>query len=193
MRKPLRPTDRTLHKIGMEFGQSIVNEAADCNGHASTQPMQANGGLPRTDQTATVDADAHASGDSRAAWGAESAGSGAPDQAARQADSSALQQNCFSEDLVGIRVCFQLVDLGRQLYVWAGLEGGAMGCMCLASPPAGAHDAASLLFLAGGLLLVCHCTMQGVIEPRYPLERNHLSEALSTTLHTANKKEQDVL
>ena len=143
----------------MESGQSAVSEAADCNGHVSTQPMQANGGLPRTDQAATVDADTHSSSSRRAAQGAELAATSAPDQAARQADSSALQQACFSEELVGIRVCFQLVDLGRQLYVWAGLEGGAMGCMCLVSPPAGTHDAASLLFLGEGLLVVCHCSM----------------------------------
>ena len=61
--------------------------------------------------------------------------------AAHQAGSRALQahgplqQRCFTEELVGTRACFQLVDLGRQIYVWAGTDSGAMGCMCLASPP----------------------------------------------------------
>lgn len=52
-----------------------------------------------------------------------------------QQQRGSMQQSTFSEELVGIRVCFQLVDLGRQLYIWAGLENGAMGCMCLAAPP----------------------------------------------------------
>ena len=128
-------------------GQSVATEASQCNGHVSTPPMQGNGRLPRTDHVATVYENTHNSTSTRAAQGADSAAIGAPDQVARQEDSSALQQTCFSEELVGIRVCFQLVDLGRQLYVWAGLEGGAMGCMCLASPPAGADDAVSPSFL----------------------------------------------
>ena len=52
-----------------------------------------------------------------------------------RASDQAMQQACFNEELAGIRVCFQLVDLGRQVYLWAGLESGVMGCMCLASPP----------------------------------------------------------
>lgn len=52
-----------------------------------------------------------------------------------RASDQAMRQACFNEELAGIRVCFQLVDLGRQVYLWAGLESGAMGCMCLASSP----------------------------------------------------------
>ena len=48
---------------------------------------------------------------------------------------SPMQQRCFTEELVGVKACFQLTDLGRQIYVWAGTDSGAMGCMCLASPP----------------------------------------------------------
>ena len=52
-----------------------------------------------------------------------------------------MQQRCFTEELAGVKACFQLVDLGRQIYVWAGTNSGAMGCMCLASPPSptGSH------------------------------------------------------
>ena len=46
-----------------------------------------------------------------------------------------MQQRCFTEELAGVKACFQLVDLGRQIYIWAGTNSGAMGCMCLASPP----------------------------------------------------------
>ena len=116
-------------------GGSGSLEGVHCNGHASGHSMLGNGYSRIAEQAAPVNEGTHSS--SREAQIADTAASGPPDQAARQADTSVLQQTCFSEELVGIRVCFQLVDLGRQLYVWAGLENGAQGCMCLASPPTG--------------------------------------------------------
>ncbi len=129
------------------LGHDVVSDGEHCNGHVSSHPMQGNRGLTGADHANIVDDYPHITGSSRAAQAAHPDASGMLDQAARQADSSALQQACFSEELVGIRVCFQLVDLGRQLYVWAGLESGALGCMCLASPPAGDYSLASVRLL----------------------------------------------
>ena len=138
-------------------GHDSVSNAAFCNGYGS-HSTQGNGGTIGAGQANTVDGDMHISGSRRAAQ-ADSAAGGRSDQAARQADSPALQQACFSEELVGIRVCFQVVDLGCQLYVWAGLEGGVMGCMCLASPPTGELCPASPAF-DSDLSVLGHWSMQ---------------------------------
>lgn len=135
---------KAWHYREMADQHNVASDAPECNGHVSANPTQGSARPAGRNQTITANEDMHDSGNNIAVQAADSAASGTPDQASHQADSSALQQACFSEDLVGIRVCFQLVDLGRQLYVWAGLEGGAMGCMCLASPPAGAHNSPSL-------------------------------------------------
>ena len=47
-----------------------------------------------------------------------------------------VQLHCFSEDILDTAVHFQVLDLGRQLYVWAGTGEARMGPLCLASPPA---------------------------------------------------------
>ena len=120
-----------------ETGRTSANEAEHCNGYVGSHPMQSDDLIVRPNTGVAVNGRSHVSSSSTAAQAAESATAGAPGQAERRVGSAALQQACSSEELVGIRACFQLVDLGRQLYVWAGLESGAMGCMCLASPPAG--------------------------------------------------------
>ena len=59
-----------------------------------------------------------------------------------------MQQHCFSEDILDTTVHFQVLDLGRQLYVWAGTSDARMGPLCLASPPAaGAADRAPHVLL----------------------------------------------
>ena len=60
------------------------------------------------------------------------------------APSAAAMQHCVSEQVLDASVHFQIVDLGRQLYVWVGTGDARMGSMCVASPvPPGGH--ASLL------------------------------------------------
>ena len=135
---------RAWHYREMADRRDVAYDAAYCNGHVSASPPQGSAWPAGDNQSVTADEHMHNSTNTAVQAAVSAAAGSAPDRVALQADSSALQQACFSEELVGIRVCFQLVDLGRQLYVWAGSEGGAMGCMCLASPPAGAHTPASL-------------------------------------------------
>lgn len=55
-----------------------------------------------------------------------------------------MQQHRVSEQLLDVVVHFQIVDLGRQLYVWVGTDEARMGAMCLASPtPPGGHASAA--------------------------------------------------
>ena len=105
--------------------------AAHANGFSIPQQARENGlassSEPSNAQTSTAEYSTSSSGRVLTMQAAHAASVRASDQA--------MQQACFNEELAGIRVCFQLVDLGRQVYLWAGLESGAMGCMCLASPP----------------------------------------------------------
>ncbi len=43
-------------------------------------------------------------------------------------------QHCFSEELLDSTVHFQVMDLGRQLYIWVGTSAAQMGSLCFASP-----------------------------------------------------------
>ena len=87
-----------------------------------------------------------------------------------------MQQRCFTEELAGVKACFQLADLGRQIYVWAGTDSGAMGCMCLASPPPPTGNHAGYGRLSG---LTVHmssvntpsqrcCSVSSVVHPAVP-------------------------
>lgn len=49
----------------------------------------------------------------------------------------ALTQHSFSDEAHDTALHFQVVDLGRQLYVWVGGAGGTMGSLTLAAAPAG--------------------------------------------------------
>jgi hypothetical protein len=55
----------------------------------------------------------------------------------------ALTQHCFSDEAHDTALHFQVVDLGRQLYVWVGGAGGALGSLTLAAAPAGAGAGAA--------------------------------------------------
>ena len=115
-----------------------AQHAASSAHAAPSAPHQAGRAPPQAD-SAVQAANGFMSGAARPAHQAGSAvqpaGSGAS-----QAHGP-MQQRCFTEELAGVKACFQLVDLGRQIYVWAGTNSGAMGCMCLASPPSptGSH------------------------------------------------------
>ncbi|EIE23820.1 hypothetical protein COCSUDRAFT_83695 [Coccomyxa subellipsoidea C-169] len=50
------------------------------------------------------------------------------------AAAAALMQHCFSEELLDSTVHFQVMDLGRQLYIWVGTSAAQMGSLCFASP-----------------------------------------------------------
>jgi len=54
--------------------------------------------------------------------------------AAETAASTGAVQHCFSEEILDVTVHFQVMDLGRQLYVWVGTGEAKMGSMCFASP-----------------------------------------------------------
>ncbi|KAL6749888.1 hypothetical protein V8C86DRAFT_2828868 [Haematococcus lacustris] len=53
-----------------------------------------------------------------------------------------MKQRCFTECLPEATVHFQLIDMGRQLYIWAGVGRPSLSAMCMAiktpmtSPPA---------------------------------------------------------
>lgn len=42
--------------------------------------------------------------------------------------------HCFSEEILDSAVHFQVMDLGRQLYIWVGTSAAQMGSLCFASP-----------------------------------------------------------
>jgi hypothetical protein len=50
---------------------------------------------------------------------------------AKVANPSAVQQ--FTEDLLDVKVHFQIMDLGRQLFIWVGTDAATFGSLCLAS------------------------------------------------------------
>ncbi|CAL8471945.1 g11487 [Coccomyxa elongata] len=43
-------------------------------------------------------------------------------------------QHCFSEEILDNTVHFQIMDLGRQLYIWVGTGAAQMGSLAMASP-----------------------------------------------------------
>ncbi|CAK0783129.1 hypothetical protein CVIRNUC_006325 [Coccomyxa viridis] len=116
-----------------------AQHAASSAHAAPSAPHQAGRAPPQAD-SAVQAANGFMSGAARPAHQAGSAvqpaGSGALQT------QGPMQQRCFTEELAGVKACFQLVDLGRQIYVWAGTSSGAMGCMCLASPPSPTGDGA---------------------------------------------------
>ena len=72
-----------------------------------------------------------------------------PASEAAAAAAGSGMQHCFSEEILDSAVHFQVMDLGRQLYIWVGTSAAQMGSLCFASPlraPPGAH---LLLFTFG--------------------------------------------
>lgn len=47
--------------------------------------------------------------------------------------STAVQQ--FAEEIADVKVYFQIIELGRQLFIWVGTDAARMGSVCLASAP----------------------------------------------------------
>lgn len=47
---------------------------------------------------------------------------------------AAGMQHCFSEEILDSAVHFQVMDLGRQLYICVGTSAAQMGSLCFASP-----------------------------------------------------------
>jgi hypothetical protein len=69
--------------------------------------------------------------------------------------------HCFSEEILDTQVHFQVIDLGRQLYVWAGTGEARMGALCLAAAPAGAGS---------------HCFILGLLCSRMPYSAGDVQE-----------------
>ena len=59
------------------------------------------------------------------------AGSSAGDGPSPSSSSSSTRQRCFVESCGDVSVSFQVVDLGRQLYVWLAVGGAQMTNMYL--------------------------------------------------------------
>ena len=143
------------------------------NGPADSTPQQASRPAQHADSSARTapSADFQAGRPTPQADSAVRASNGSMPGAARPACPAGggalqahgpMQQKCFTEELVGTRACFQLVDLGRQIYIWAGADSGAMGCMCLASPPQATATGSQA---GSGRSLVCMCILVGSTLP----------------------------
>ena len=61
---------------------------------------------------------------------------------AAAASASRAVQHCFSEEVLDNTLHFQIMDLGRQLYIWVGTGAAQMGSLAMASP-LGAQTGAS--------------------------------------------------